>query len=109
MNPSSNATERIEPMKKRLLIITTAVGLVGVLPFAVTLAQAQSTNSTAPKHKEKGEERHPAIHRAIIALDEAEAYLRHAEHDFGGHRKEVLEECTKAREQLKLALKFDKK
>jgi hypothetical protein len=35
--------------------------------------------------------------------------MERADHDFGGHRKEALEECDKAIGQLKLALQYDKK
>jgi hypothetical protein len=53
-------------------------------------------------------ERHPAIHRAIGALEAAKADMQHAAHDFGGHRAAALEECDKAIVQLKEALKYDK-
>jgi len=63
-----------------------------------------------PTTGEKTEhERHPAIHHAIRALEHAKEYLEHAAHDFGGHRKQALEDCEKAIQQLRLCLESDKK
>ena len=102
-------------MKKRLSVLLATGALVGALSAGLTLARAQQTASPAtppagaeaPQHK--GKERHPAIHRAIRALEEAKVALERADHDFGGHRKAALEECDKAIAQLKLALQYDKK
>ncbi len=57
----------------------------------------------------KGNERHPAIHRAIRALEEAKLAMQRADQDFGGHRKAALDECDKAIAQLRAALQYDKK
>ncbi|MGO8925662.1 MAG: hypothetical protein ACLQU3_02020 [Limisphaerales bacterium] len=101
-------------MKKHLTVLLTTCALVGALSAGLTLARAQTTTpgtppagATSPEHK--GNERHPAIHRAIRALEEAKLALERAGHDFGGHRKAALEECDKAIAQLKLALQYDKK
>jgi hypothetical protein len=59
-------------------------------------------------HAQQATERHPAIRRAIVSLEEAKAYLKNAKHDFGGHRADALVEVDKAIEQLRLALKYDK-
>ena len=52
--------------------------------------------------------RHPKINHAIRALEEAKVYMEHADHDFGGHRQQVLEDCEMAIRQLRLALQADK-
>jgi hypothetical protein len=54
-------------------------------------------------------EKHPAIHKAIVALFDAKRDLERADHDFGGHRKQAIEDIDKAVAQLKLALQHDKK
>ena len=101
-------------MQKHLTVLFTTCALVGALSAGLTLARAQTTppatppaGAATPQHK--GNERHPAIHRAIRALEEAKLALQRADHDFGGHRKAALEECDRAIAQLKLALQYDKK
>ena len=54
-------------------------------------------------------ERHPAIRAAINALEKAKADLQHADHDFGGHRVEAIQSIDRAIEQLRTALKFDRR
>jgi len=53
-------------------------------------------------------ERHPAINAAVDALVKARFDLKHAAHDFGGHRVQALAATDAAIEQLRLCLKFDK-
>ncbi len=102
--PSPNPTS----VKKHLFALSLA-GLA--LAFAITsTAIAQTTPSTtAPGQRTEGHERHPAIRAAIRALERARKEIKAADHDFGGHRVDALAECDKAIEQLKLALKYDKK
>lgn len=100
----------INIMRKNVAILLTTIGLVGALPAGLTIARAQTppaASNEVPKHKRT--ERHPAIHRAIMALEDAKRDLQHANHDFGGHRKAALEECDKAIAELRLALQYDKK
>lgn len=101
-------------MKKHLTVLLTTCALVGALSAGLTLARAQTTppaappaGAAAPQHK--ANERHPAIHRAIRALEEAKLAMQRADHDFGGHRKAALDECDKAIAQLKVALQDHKK
>jgi len=106
--------KHIKHMKKNLVILLTTCAVIGALSASLTLARAQTTNPGAPAAGagapgRKGNERHPAIHRAILALQEAKLAMQRADHDFGGHRQAALEECDKAIAQLKLALQFDKK
>ena len=53
-------------------------------------------------------EHHPAIRRAIGALEAARSDLQHANHDFGGHRVAAMDAIDRALEQLRLALQFDR-
>ncbi len=99
-------------MKTNTKILLTTFALAGALSLALTTGDAQ-TAPAAPKGKGKeGKEKlehHPVIHRAIAELEEAKKHLEHADHDFGGHRKQALIDCDKALVQLRLALQFDKK
>jgi hypothetical protein len=99
-------------MKRNATVLLVTLGLAGAMSLGLTLACAQSTPPPPPGAEAphwKGNERHPAIHRAIVALEAAKHDMERADHDFGGHRKEALEECEKAIAQLKLALQYDKK
>jgi hypothetical protein len=53
---------------------------------------------------EPGRERHPEIHAAIHSLEKAKAYMEHAAHDFGGHRREAIEACDRGIQQFRIAL-----
>jgi hypothetical protein len=97
-------------MKKNLMLLISGLVAACTLSFAIPSVSAQQTNT--PPHagaRRGGAEPHPAIHRAITALEMAKTDLQHADHDFGGHRAAALAECDKAIEQLREALKYDKK
>jgi len=49
-------------------------------------------------------EPHPKIKQAIHALESARDDMKHAAHDFGGHREDALRACDEALRQLHLAL-----
>lgn len=49
-------------------------------------------------------ERHPSIRSALRELRNAEEYMRRAEHDFCGHRREALQSTNAAIRQLELAV-----
>ena len=93
-------------MKRKITIIVSGLALAGALSYLVpsVLAQ-QQTNVPAPGARA---ERHPAIRRAIVALEAAKNDMQHAAHDFGGHRAAALAECDNAIAQLREALKYDK-
>jgi len=82
-------------MKKFITTSVLAMGLM--LPMTVT-----STLRAEPF------ERHPEIREAIHSLEKAKEHLRHADHDFGGHREAALAACDNAINQLKLALESDR-
>jgi hypothetical protein len=83
-------------MKQNITWILSAMLLV-VLLYSVTTLQGAT------------HERHPKIHHAIVALEAAQAELKSAAHDFGGHREAAVKQCDAAITQLKLALDYDKK
>jgi len=100
-------------MKRNLTFLLTTGALVGVLSAGLTFARAQSTNAVAPAAATGAAmaaaiKKHPAIFRAIGALQSAKRDMENAGHDFGGHKKAAIEACDKAIAQLELALKSDK-
>jgi hypothetical protein len=100
-------------MKRNLTVLLTTGALVGALSAGLTFARAQSTNPVTPPAGAGAAptaaiKRHPAIFRAIGALQSAKRDMENAGHDFGGHKKEALEACNKAIAQLELVLKNDK-
>jgi hypothetical protein len=92
-------------MKKKLMIIVSSVAVAGSLMLAVPAVLAQQTETPAPAAPHM--ERHPAIRRAIRALEAAKLDMQHADHDFGGHRVAALAACDQAIAQLQDALKYD--
>jgi len=81
-----------------LMLLVLISGLMG----ATALAQNYSRVSSRG-----GGERHPKIHQAINALQNAKGDLQNAAHDFCGHRVEALESVNEAIKQLNLALESD--
>jgi hypothetical protein len=81
-------------MKVRL----TSLFIALVLMLGLTLSSATSASP----------ERHPAIRKAIVALEAAKNDLQHAAHDFGGHRVEAIEAINHAMDQLHKALEYDR-
>ena len=79
----------------------TAAKLLGVVPLL-------AATGTALEAQRQGKEMalHPKIADAIRAIEAAEAYMRGAAHDFGGHRVAALAATERAREQLKLCLAY---
>lgn len=97
-------------MKKKLVLVVAGLAMAGVLSVVLPSAIAQET--TPPAAAAPGAEHpagHPGIRRALHALEQAEADLKAAPHDFGGHRVEALAACDKAIEQLKICLKYPEK
>ena len=54
----------------------------------------------------EGERRHPRIHAAIVALNDARKDLERAAHDFGGHKKKALERIDLAKDELEICRDF---
>jgi hypothetical protein len=53
-------------------------------------------------------ERHPQIRAAQRDLSSAKYHLERAARDFGGHRAKAVALISKAQEELRLALDFDR-
>jgi hypothetical protein len=95
-------------MNKKLMLIVSSVAVAGALLLAVPAVLAQQTTPpAAPAPAVPHVERHPAIRRAIRALEAAKNDMQHADHDFGGHRVEALAACDAAIAQLQQALQYD--
>jgi len=82
-------------MKKLIILSCVALGLLCPAAF----------NSTA---NADSHERHPQIHEAIHALENARKHMKEAKHDFNGHREAALRACDEAIIQLRLALESDR-
>jgi len=103
-------------MKNKLNTVVTTLALAGTLSFAVTKLHGQN-NPASPAAQAPGESspkpkftKNIAIHKAIAALEDAKHDLEAADHDYGGHRKQALEQIAKTIAELRLALQFaDKK
>jgi hypothetical protein len=67
-------------------------------------AAAQPTNVPAADPAQV----HPEIREAIASMRKAKEHMRHAAHDFGGHRAEALRVTDEAIRQLEICLRFDK-
>ena len=94
-------------MKKHLVSMIMAGAALAITPAIAQTAPSTTPAPTQPPATQR-HERHPAIRTAIHALEKAKEELKAANHDFGGHRAQALEDCDKAIAQLKLALEYDK-
>jgi hypothetical protein len=52
-------------------------------------------------------ERHPEIHAALDALQNAKVHLQHAAHDFHGHRIDAIKAIDEAERQLRICMEVD--
>jgi hypothetical protein len=50
--------------------------------------------------------RHPQIHAALNALQNAKMHLQEAAHDFGGHRVDAIRAIDEASRQLEICLQY---
>jgi len=55
-----------------------------------------------------GAEPHPEIRKAMRALNNAQGFLQHADHDFKGHREKALDLTQQAIKECQAALAADK-
>lgn len=79
-------------------------GLSAIHPTAAQ-ARPLGINAGVRAHNE----RHPELARALRNLEQTEANLRNAAHDFGGHRAKAADLCHQAELEVKLAMQYDKK
>jgi uncharacterized protein HemX len=78
-------------MKKRIALFVAALATVFVLGAGTVAFTAQ---------------RHPQIHAAMRALQNAAGHLERAAHDYGGHRRKALELVRAAEVELQAALAY---
>ena len=50
--------------------------------------------------------RHPQIHAALNALQNAKMHLQEAAHDFGGHRSDAIHAIDETSRQLEICLQY---
>jgi len=51
-------------------------------------------------------QRHPMIESALESLHQAKEELKHAAHDFGGHRIDAIHAIDEAERQLRICLQY---
>src|SRR5258708_16613163 len=108
-------------MKKNITLWATSAALIGALSLTLTTVRAQQNPTPkpateapkpateAPKPHQPGEtfDKHPALHKAIMALFDAKRDLERADHDFVVPRQQAIADIDKPVAQLRLALQFD--
>jgi hypothetical protein len=101
-------------MKAKIIGLLVATALVLAVAFTAAApavpnakafpAAARPTNAPAADPAQV----HPEIRDAIASMRKAKERMRHAAHDFGGHRAEALRVTDEAIRQLEICLRFDK-
>lgn len=88
-------------------LVAAASVAFGSNPPARAVALPPVVVTAIPMRAHKAEP-HPEIMAAIHALEAAREHLRHAAHDFGGHRVEALGAIDAALRQLHVCLQYDR-
>lgn len=89
------------------LALAYPVATLADLQYPESQPRAQGAPAKAGK---QGEERHPAIHRALRQLEHTKTILqKEAARDFEGHRAKAVKAIDEAIEELHKALEADKK
>jgi hypothetical protein len=93
-----------------LLVATVLVLAVAITTAAPTPPGAKGLPAAKPANVPAAEpaQVHPEIREAIAAMRKAKEHMRHAAHDFGGHRAEALRLTDETIRQLEICLRFDK-
>ena len=84
---------------------------IAVAVFAMVARSPLGATPPAPTPQPvlaKTAEPHPEIRDAIGALERARDHLKHAAHDFGGHRVAAIRAIEVALKQLHDCLEYDK-
>ena len=101
-------------MKAKIIGLLVAAVLVLAMAFAAVVPAAPNANAfpaAAPRPANPAADPaqvHPEIRDAIASLRKAKERMRHAAHDFGGHRAEALRVTDEAIRELEVCLRFDK-
>lgn len=81
-----------------------------ILRFAPWLAlMVLGVLGTSRPANTEPQERHPRIRSAVVALRDAQEYMRTAAHDFCGHRVDAMRDTNAALRQLELAQECDRR
>ena len=91
-------------MKTKIALIVALVALAGTALYFNTNVSAQPAPAAG-----QADDQHLLIRRAMHALGLAQADLKMAKHDFGGHPAAALKACDQALAECKLAMSYDKK
>lgn len=97
-------------MKKNLIAVAGALLLAGAMTMPVNMESKPSPRPVAaaagvPSGQQRmGGMRHPEIHRALRALQNAQAALSSAAHDYHGHREKALKLTNDAIKECEAAL-----
>jgi hypothetical protein len=89
-------------------MIRTAIAALAFTGFLGTRSAAPAPVVTLAPIVVTAHEPHPEIMAAIRSLERAKEHLRHAAHDFGGHRVEAIGAIDAALAQLHTCLDYDK-
>jgi hypothetical protein len=92
----------------KTLVIASGISLSLMLFPLAQAAEPGSAPMEQPMMGKKGE-RHPEMHRALHALQNAKRDLEHAAHDYGGHRAKAVELTNQAINEIKEGLEYDRK
>lgn len=100
-------------MKVKTVGLLVAAVLVLAVAFTAVVPVALNANAfpAAPRPANPAADPaqvHPEIRDAIASLRKAKERMRHAAHDFGGHRAEALRVTDEAIRELEVCLRFDK-
>jgi hypothetical protein len=92
----------------KTLVIASGISLSLMLFPLAQAAEPGTAPMEQPMMGKKGE-RHPEMHRALHALQNAKHDLEHAAHDYGGHRAKAVELTNQAINEIKEGLEYDRK
>jgi len=100
-------------MKSRIVGLLVFASLILAFAFIASVPAAANHSNALPAAAAQPApaaanpaEPHPEIRDAIASLRHAQEHLRHAAHDFGGHREEALRATDEAIRQLEICLKY---
>jgi hypothetical protein len=94
-------------MKAKFTVLVSTLVIGGALALTLPSVFARNNDVATPTPIQHWH--HPEIHKAIDALEEAKTAMKHADHDFGGHREKALIKADEAIFELKECLKYDER
>ncbi len=93
-----------------------AAALIGLGTVAFSAACSQPASAQTPTHPPihppmataKVKDTHPYLLKALSSLKQTELNLNLAARTYGGHRTKAAELCSRAEQEIQLALHFNK-